>query len=98
MGTPIEEGAATARSLFESMRESPVTLALVVFNIVFLGIMYFSLSEERDSRNRLADYMVATNDKSAQMLYNCTASRLPPWPGAEVEVPKTEPKPPPPRK
>ena len=99
MAGPIEEGAATARSLFEVMRESPVTLALVVFNVVFLGVMYFSLSEERDSRNKLIDYMVQTNDKSAQMLYNCTASRLPPWPGEPVETPKVEPpKPPPPRK
>ena len=99
MAGPIEEGAATARSLFEVMRESPVTLALVVFNVVFLGVMYFSLSEERDSRNKLIDYMVQTNDKTATMLYNCTASRLPPWPGEPPEPPKVEPlKPPPPRK
>ena len=79
MAGPIEEAGSTARSLFESMRESPVTLSLVIFNIVFLGIMYFSLSEERDSRNKLIDIMAATNDKTAMMLYNCTASRLPPW-------------------
>ena len=99
MNGAIEESAKTARSLFESMKESPVTLALVIFNIVFLGVMYFSLAEERDSRNRLIDYMVSTNDKTAQMLYNCTASRLPPWPATEVpEPPKEQPKSPPPRK
>ena len=79
MSVVLEEGGKTARSLFEVMRESPVTLALVVFNVVFLGVMYFSLSEERDSRNKLIDIMAATNDKTAMMLYNCTASRLPPW-------------------
>ena len=99
MSVVLEESGKTARSLFEVMRESPVTLALVIFNLVFLGVMYFSLSEERDSRNRLIDYMVQTNDKTATMLYNCTASRLPPWPGEPPEPPKVEaPKPPPPKK
>ena len=93
MSVVLEEGGKTARSLFEVMRESPVTLALVVFNVVFLGVMYFSLSEERDSRNKLIDIMATTNDKTATMLYNCMASRLSPWPPVE-EPPKEQPKPP----
>lgn len=97
MAGPIEEGAATARSLFEVMRESPVTLALVVFNVVFLGVMYFSLSEERDSRNKLIDYMVSTNERTANMLYNCTSSRLAPWPGETPPEP-SKPSPPPAQK
>ena len=101
MSVVLEEGGKTARSLFESMRESPVTLALVIFNVVFLGVMYFSLAEERDSRNRLIDYMVQTNDKTATMLYNCTASRLPPWSPLEPQPAppeKDQSKPSPPRK
>ena len=95
MAGPVEEGAKTARSLIESMRESPVTLALVVFNVVFLGLMYFSLDEERRSRQQLVDYMVQTNDKTAQMLYNCTSYRVAPFP--PVEQPE-QPKPPTPQR
>ena len=95
MAGPIEEAGSTARSLFESMRESPVTLSLVIFNIVFLGIMYFSLSEERDSRNKLIDIMATTNKDTAVMLYNCTASRMPAWaPVEEPGAPLQQPKPP----
>ena len=92
---PIEEAGSTARSLFESMRESPVTLSLVIFNIVFLGVFYFSQTEEREFRTKLVDYMVQTNNSTAEMLYKtCGARTTLPFPVPELP----EPKPPTPRK
>ena len=96
MAGPIEEAGSTARSLFESMRESPVTLSLVIFNIVFLGVFYFSQTEEREFRTKLVDYMVQTNSATAEMLYKTCGARAMPWPLPEQPEPK--PLPPPPRK
>ena len=89
---PIEEAGSTARSLFESMRESPVTLSLVIFNIVFLGVFYFSQNEEREFRTKLVDYMVQTNSATAEMLYKtCGARTMVPWPLPEAPEPKPAP-------
>jgi hypothetical protein len=34
---PVEEAGSTARSLIESLSSSPVILALVVFNLFYIG-------------------------------------------------------------
>lgn len=58
---PVEEGGETVRTLINTMKESPLTLSLVIFNILFIGLVAYGTMQERAQR-----------EKVMQMLYNCT--------------------------
>lgn len=83
----VEETGKTARGLFEAMRESPVTLSLVLFNIVFLAVLYLSLTQERDFREKLLDEFVTANSRSQDMIYNCALGEKKPPPTQPQPVP-----------
>lgn len=46
---PIEEAGLTARSIVESFRSAPVALAVLIFNVVLLGGLFYTthLAAER---------------------------------------------------
>ena len=72
-----EEGGQTARSVVASLKESPLTLALVVFNVVFVVVVYLGTRENRLSIDRIMTTMIAQEAKTAEMLYYCTPNRGP---------------------
>jgi len=71
-GSIEEEGGETARSLISGMKDSPLTLALVLFNLAFIGIVGYGSFKEREWRTEIFDRMAAAQAKYADMLYNCT--------------------------
>lgn len=38
---PVEEAGLTARTIVESLKSAPGILALVVFNVIFLGVVAY---------------------------------------------------------
>jgi len=68
---PVQEGAETARTLISNLKESPLTLALVVFNLAFIALSYFNGVSLRQSNERLFNLMIDNEHKTAEMLYNC---------------------------
>lgn len=68
---PIEEGGETVRTLISSMKESPITLALVLFNLCLLVLLYFNGVSARASTERLYMTMMEQEKRTAEMLYNC---------------------------
>jgi hypothetical protein len=67
-----EEGGETARTLISTMRDSPLTLALVIFNIFVIAIVGYGSVKEREWRTEIFDRMATAQSKYAEMLYNCT--------------------------
>lgn len=71
-GNPVEEGGETARTLISSMKDSPMTLALVVFNLIFIVVIYLGTKDNRAAIDHLMTTMLAQEAHTADMLYNCT--------------------------
>jgi hypothetical protein len=75
-----EEAGQTARSLVSALKESPITLASVVFNVVFLIVVFLAVRDNRahleEFQNRLFDQQKDTMEK----LYNCTPNPPRPTP------------------
>ena len=48
-GTPFEEAGETARSVIESFKSTPVALAILLFNVILLGGLFYGahLAAER---------------------------------------------------
>jgi hypothetical protein len=93
---PVEESGDVAKSLISSLKDSPLTLALVLFNLVFLAAIYFGTQQERQSRDAMIKLMADNNLKTADMLYHCRPYSERPeqqhwkteerWPGLPVPI------------
>ena len=68
----VEEGSKVASSLISNLHDSPITLALVVFNIIFLSVIYFANRDERKQREEFQTMLFKQQEKTFDMLYNCT--------------------------
>jgi uncharacterized membrane protein affecting hemolysin expression len=74
-GSIEEEGGATARTLITGLKESPIVLALVLFNIMFVAAVYYGTRENRSALDRVMTALIEQQAKNAEMLYNCTPNR-----------------------
>ena len=66
-----EETGQTVRTLFDTLKQSPGTLALVIFNVLFLGFVWWSTIEERKWREHVVELMVRNQVELAEKLYQC---------------------------
>ena len=67
----VEEGAATARSFIEVLKQEPISLALVVMNIALLGIFYFILTTIAATREREIALLYAEQKEVREILAKC---------------------------
>jgi uncharacterized membrane protein affecting hemolysin expression len=72
-----EEGGEVAKSLISNLKDSPVTLALVLFNVVFLVVIFFSMRDQRNRTEQFQDRLFDQQSKTMEMLYNCTPNPKP---------------------
>jgi hypothetical protein len=64
----VEEGGKVASTLIDAMKSQPMTLALVVFNIVFIGAVLYAGNHQR----ALIEKMIEQQGEVSKLLYNCT--------------------------
>lgn len=74
-----EEGGKVATTLVESLKSSPLTLALVVFNIMFIVVIYLGTRDQRIHQEAFQNKLFEQQNKTMEMLYNCTPNK----PGAK---------------
>ena len=74
MAGPAEEGAKVAISVVDSLKSQPMVLALVVFNVIFMGAVAWGTREARNDFTKTIQLMIEKQDKVSQLLYNCTPS------------------------
>jgi len=67
-GSPVEEGGETARALISTMKESPITLALVIFNILLLVLVYYNAKDLRKTNERQFKAMLDEQAKTTELL------------------------------
>jgi hypothetical protein len=72
MTGPIEQGGETARALIASMKDSPITLALVVFNLIFVGAVFLGTRANRAAIDRITTTLLAEQSRMTEMLYRCS--------------------------
>jgi len=70
-----EEGGKVATSLISNLHDSPLTLALVVFNLLFVTVIFLSVRDQRSSTERFQEKLFEQQSKTMEMLYNCTPNK-----------------------
>ena len=71
MAGPVEEGAKVAHTLIDSMKSQPMTLALVLFNLLFATLVFLGSKDFRANQLKLMSMMIELTGKSQDMLSKC---------------------------
>ena len=67
----IEQGGETARALIAGMKESPITLGLLLINMAFLLYIFASESSEAQTRRELLTLYIKHETEIATLLAKC---------------------------
>jgi hypothetical protein len=68
----VEEGGKVATGVVDALKGNPVILAVIVLNLVILGMVAWATKEARESFQKTITLMIEKQDKLAQLLYQCT--------------------------
>jgi hypothetical protein len=68
---PVEEGAKVATSIVETMKSQPMTLALVIFNLLFAILVFLGSKDFRANQLELMKMMIEMTGQSQQLLAKC---------------------------
>lgn len=68
---PVEEGGKVATALIESMKTQPLTLAVLLFNIIVVGLVFFSGREFRALNERVISTLLADQKTMVEMISRC---------------------------
>lgn len=72
--TVPEEAGMTARSLVEAFKANPGMLALVVFNLIFVIVVFYVSQQNREANTKLIGMLLEQQQETAKMLYQCMPS------------------------
>jgi len=64
---PIEETGKVAIGVVDALKSQPITLAMVLFNMVLLVVVYFGIKNMRDHQSKVLEAIFEHTDR----LYNC---------------------------
>lgn len=69
---PVEEAGKVAATTIEALKQTPLMLALVLFNIIFIVGVYFSNRDERAYTERIMGLLIQEEANMSKMLNACT--------------------------
>jgi hypothetical protein len=73
----IEEGAATARSFMDIMKEQPLSLALVVMNVALIVLIWWITNKQTDLRSHDLELYFQNQKETAAILARCVVPKSP---------------------
>jgi len=83
MNGAVEEGGKVATSLIEGLKTSPLVLALIVLNIIFIGMVTWASMNVATARDVIMKQLIEQNAKAQDLLSRCIV------PKSELEDHKT---------
>ena len=71
-----EEIGKTTRSFFDSMREHPVTLALVLTNVLLVAFLFYSGAAQLAQRQSTTETIITWQKATDQLMANCVSQEV----------------------
>jgi hypothetical protein len=68
MTGPVDAGAQVAQGIIETMKNQPMTLALVLFNLLFAVLVFLGSKDFRANQLQLMSKMIEMSAASRQLL------------------------------
>jgi hypothetical protein len=80
---PVSNGVKVAGGIVDGLKSSPVLLALVVFNALFVAVVYFGSADNKARQAEMVAHLLKNQAQMQEMLSRCTGPR------SDVTVPDT---------
>ena len=64
----MEQGARIATSVVEALKSQPLALAMVVFNLIFVLVVYFAIKEERAGMRQIITMLLEQRQQTIEMM------------------------------
>lgn len=74
---PIEETGKVATAVIESLKTSPAMLAILIFNILLLALVYFGGREIRSANAGIISTLLADQKAMVEMISKCVVPSPP---------------------
>lgn len=71
---PVEEAGKVATTTIEALKQTPLMLALVLFNIIFIVGVYFSVANERAQNERITSLLIQEKADMDKALGACATT------------------------
>jgi hypothetical protein len=71
--TDVQDSGKVATTLITNLKDQPITLALILFNLVFVGVIYFAGLDAREHNEKTMGLLIDQNAKAQEMLSRCNA-------------------------
>jgi hypothetical protein len=68
---PVEEAGKAAGVFMQIMKDQPLSLALVVMNVMLLGLFFYVIQTATHVRQTEMERIYAAQEKTNQLLYQC---------------------------
>lgn len=68
---PIEETGKVATAVIESLKTQPLTLAVLVFNLAVITMVYFTGREFRANSDKISNALLTQNREMVDMISRC---------------------------
>jgi hypothetical protein len=76
-----ENGAKVANNIVDAMRGSPVLLAILLFNLIFVVVMYLAINSNRESiygiQRTVIEQMAKNDERLHELVQNCMQGSRP---------------------
>jgi hypothetical protein len=66
-----EQGAKVATSVVDAMKSQPLMLAVIVLNVVIIGLVYLAITANRQQQHIIMEKLVEQNSKAQELLARC---------------------------
>ena len=70
-GGPAEEVGKVTGTFMQIMKDQPLSLALVVMNVMLLALFYYVIQTATGVRQKEMDRIFAAQSETNKLLYNC---------------------------
>jgi len=64
----IEHSAKIATSVVEALKSQPLALAMVVFNLIFVLVVYLAIKEERAGTRQVITMLLEQRQQTIEMM------------------------------
>jgi hypothetical protein len=71
MADPVEEGGKAVNVTIDALRAQPITLAMVIFNSIFVAAVYYGIHDQRIMQNEQDKKLIELIARQSDLLARC---------------------------
>lgn len=76
----VQAAGQVASDVVGSFKNSPILLLLLLFNVAFVAVVYYTAADTRERQGEMVKHLLANQEKMQELLSRCTGRSAVEWP------------------